>query len=73
MSQKKPQNLRVLQEEYKETVVGLCISCGKPVKGGWYGSYGDAGVCNKTCMEAHEKEEKYPGHTEADFLTRFKL
>jgi hypothetical protein len=45
---KQPRKLHEVQQEYKETVVGLCISCGKPTSG-WYGRWGDVGTCGKKC------------------------
>ena len=63
--------LHEVQDEYKESVVGLCSSCKKPVKGGWYGANQEGGTCNKTCEEAFQKLPRYPNYSEEDFLERF--
>ena len=74
MSQRqRPQKLHELQEDYANTVVGLCLACGKQVKGGYYASYSEGGVCNKTCMQVQDEKPRYPGHDEASFLERFGL
>lgn len=74
MSRKQlPRKLHEEQEEYQERVVGLCVSCQKPVKGGWYGAHGDAGTCSKTCEKLQETQPKYGEHTEEAFLTKFNL
>jgi hypothetical protein len=39
---------------------GNCLHCGKEVFGGYYGIFGDGGVCSKTCNQAQEKKPKYP-------------
>jgi hypothetical protein len=38
---------------------GNCLHCNKDVFGGWYGSFGEGGVCSKTCNEAQEKKPRY--------------
>lgn len=35
-----------------------CIECGKPIEDGYYGRYGDGGVCSKACDILHMKEKK---------------
>jgi hypothetical protein len=57
----KGKNLREMQEDYKETVVGLCLVCSRSC-GGWYGRYQDTGVCSKKCMLEYDKREKFPEH-----------
>ena len=69
MSQKLGQKARKLsdvQEEYKETVVGLCCVCSKPV-GGFYGRWGDGGTCSGKCEKAQAALPKYPDHTAEAF------
>lgn len=34
-----------------------CIECGKPIVDGYYGRWGDGGVCSKTCDILHMKEK----------------
>ena len=57
----KPQarNLRDVQEEYKDAVVGLCVTCEKPCKGGFYGRWGNSGTCSKKCEQVEEERPKY--------------
>lgn len=60
-----PRKLHEEQEEYTDAVVGLCCQCGKPTKGGFYGSWNIegqkvAGTCNKTCEALYEAVYKYP-------------
>lgn len=31
-----------------------CCNCGKAVKAGFYGRFGEGGVCSKKCNEAYE-------------------
>ena len=49
----KGKNLADVQSAYRETVRDLCLDCGKPCTG-FYGNYGNTGVCSKTCMQAYE-------------------
>ena len=49
----KGKNLADVQSACRETVRGLCLDCGKPCTG-FYGNYGNTGVCSKTCMQAYE-------------------
>lgn len=35
-----------------------CCECGKPIIDGYYGRYGDGGVCSKTCDILHMQEHK---------------
>lgn len=32
-----------------------CCNCGKQIKAGFYGRFGDGGVCSKTCNETFTK------------------
>jgi len=52
-----------VQQEYKESVVGLCCICSKPVPG-FYGRWGDGGTCSRPCEVIREAQPKYPGHEE---------
>lgn len=56
----------------EETKIDLkpCIVCQKQITDGDYGSWGDGGVCSKTCNTIQSKKPKYPDHTEEDFLRR---
>lgn len=47
-----------------------CCNCGKIITDGYYGRYGDGGVCSKTCNTEQSKKPKCPGHTEEDYLKR---
>ena len=67
------QDFRQAQVEYQETVVGLCLVCTKPVKGGYYGQWQGGGVCNKTCNTVQATKPLYPDNTESQFLNRFNL
>ena len=67
------QDFRQVQEEYNNAVVGLCLVCTKPVKGGYYGQWEGGGVCNKTCNDLQAMKPAYPANTEAQFLKRFNL
>lgn len=69
----KPRKLAEVSEEYNNVVVGLCLACQKPVKGGYYSQHEGGGTCNKTCMQVQETKPRYPGHEEAQFLKRFNL
>lgn len=48
-----------MQEEYKNTVAGLCCVCEKPVPM-WYGRWGDGGSCSRKCEAIQEAKPKYP-------------
>ena len=67
------QDFRQVQADYQETVVGLCLICTKPVKGGYYGQWQGGGVCNKTCNMLQSLKPLHPDNTEASFLKRFNL
>lgn len=69
----KGKSFREVQEQYQETVVGLCLSCQKPVKGGWYGRWDNLGTCSKKCEQIQATRPKFPEHSEEDFLQRFQL
>lgn len=56
----KGKNFREVQEDYKATIVGLCLICDKPVKGGFYGNWGNSGTCSKSCETIQEAKPKYP-------------
>lgn len=49
----KGKNLADVQSAYRETVVGVCLTCQKPQHGYW-GRYGNGGVCSRKCADAHE-------------------
>lgn len=68
-----PRKLADVAEDYNNAVVGLCLNCGKPVKGGFYGQTEGGGTCSKTCEQSHQAKPKYPGHEEAQFLLKFNL
>ena len=74
MSQRpRPQKLHEAQDEYTDKVVGLCLACGKQVKGGYYSQHEGGGTCSKTCMQVQGKKPKYGEHTEEAFLKKFNL
>jgi hypothetical protein len=60
------------KKKEEETKIDLkpCLICNKSISDGYYGSWGDGGVCSKTCNTAQSLKPKYPGHTEADFFAR---
>ena len=39
-----------------------CVECGKPITDGYYGRYGDGGVCSKACDILHMKEKRNERH-----------
>lgn len=51
-------------EKKKEEVVSLsfnpCCHCGKAIVQGYYGRWGNAGTCSKTCEKEQEKKPRYP-------------
>lgn len=38
-----------------------CCHCGKTITDGYYGRFGDGGVCSKTCNTIQEAKPKYLG------------
>lgn len=50
---KNGKDMRATQTEYRDTVVGLCLGCQKP-QVGWWGHYGNEGVCSSICAKAHD-------------------
>jgi len=68
-----PRKLADVAEDYNNAVVGLCLSCTKPVKGGFYGQTEGGGTCSKTCEQDHQAKPKYGEYTEEAFLKRFNL
>lgn len=69
----KPRKLADVAEDYNNAVVGLCLSCTKPVKGGYYAQHEGGGVCSKSCEQTQQAKPKYGSHTEEAFLKRFNL
>lgn len=61
----KGKNFREVQDEYRETVVGLCVVCQKPTQG-WYGRWGNLGTCSKKCELIQEAIPKYPRQGEGN-------
>lgn len=61
---KTTRNLREVQEEYKETIAGLCCVCEKPTPY-FYGRWGNGGTCSRPCERIQEAKPKYP-HGEKD-------
>jgi hypothetical protein len=41
-----------------------CCNCGKTISDGYYGRFGDGGVCSKTCNTIQEGKPKYPAKGE---------
>lgn len=65
------QNFRDLQKEAENKLpFQTCMVCGKTVEG-FYARYGNAGVCNRACMQHQETVDKFPGHSAEDFTRRF--
>lgn len=60
----KYRKLADLQTEHNEKTGGMvfapCCNCGKAITDGYYGRYGDGGVCSKTCNTAQAAKPKYP-------------
>lgn len=50
---KNSKDMRTVQVEYRDTIVGTCLTCSKPQPGYW-GRYGNEGVCSLFCATAHE-------------------
>lgn len=49
---KNGKDMRAAQVEYRDIVVGLCLSCQKPQQAYW-ARYGNEGVCSSKCAKAH--------------------
>jgi len=39
-----------------------CLNCGKAITDGYYGAFGEGGVCSKTCNTAQSLKPKYPNN-----------
>ena len=56
-------NLADLQAERKSVdswvKLSPCLCCSKTIKDGYYGRFGDGGVCSKNCNATHEKEKNH--------------
>ncbi len=57
---KKPFNPVISPKEDIEKRIKLepCVECGKPIEDGYYGRYGDGGVCSKACDILHMHKRK---------------
>ena len=44
-----------------------CLNCGKEITDGYYGRFGNGGVCSKDCNTTHEAKPKFPAPS-ATFL-----
>jgi len=51
-------------KEEQEVSVNLspCLNCGKAITDGYYGAFGEGGVCSKTCNTAQSLKPKYPNN-----------
>lgn len=47
-----------------------CLNCNNNITDGFYARFGDGGVCSSACMRVQAKKERFPGHTEQEFLQR---
>lgn len=45
-----------------------CLHCGNNITDGFYGRWGNGGVCSKNCNIEQTKKPRFPEHTEEDFL-----
>jgi hypothetical protein len=54
-----PRSERKKVEEVKLDLLPCC-NCGKKISDGYYGRFGDGGVCSKTCNAIQEAKPKYP-------------
>lgn len=56
------------KEKKGETKLDLkpCCNCGKEIGDGYYGRFGDGGVCSKDCNTAQEAKPKYPKGVQND-------
>jgi hypothetical protein len=59
-----PRGEKGKKEEIKLTF-SPCCNCGKSITDGYYGRYGDGGVCSKTCNTIQEAKPKYPAPGES--------
>lgn len=62
------------KEKYAEAtlVFSPCLVCGKVITDGYYGRWGDGGVCSKTCNTTQDKVPKYPQPKENHHVTSTK-
>jgi hypothetical protein len=44
----------------RTVALGPCLACGRMVTGGYYGRFGNEGVCSKKCNEVQAMKTKYP-------------
>jgi hypothetical protein len=54
-----PRNEKNKKEEIKLDLKPCC-NCGKEITDGYYGRFGDGGVCSKTCNITQQAKPKYP-------------
>lgn len=47
-----------------------CINCNNNITDGFYGRWGNGGVCSKNCNTEQLKKPRFPEHTEQEFLQR---
>ena len=56
-----PDYRRKEEQRNPEPPLGNCVECGKPIFDGYFGRWGDGGVCSKTCDILHmRKKESEP-------------
>jgi len=59
-------NLREMKQEKEEAegwvILSPCLNCGKAITDGYYGAFGEGGVCSKTCCTAQSAKPKYPNN-----------
>lgn len=48
------------KKEEVSLVFEPCCHCGKKITDGYYGRYGNGGVCSKVCNIEQEKKPRYP-------------
>lgn len=62
------------KEKVEELSVKLtpCCNCGKEIEKGFYGRWGNGGVCSKACNDAQELKPRYPAPS-PEFLQQLEI
>lgn len=51
--------LHELKKQQEQSVrLEPCVECGKPIVDGYFGRWGDGGVCSKTCDILHMQQRR---------------
>ncbi len=55
---KQEKSVKPSEQERQVLKIDPCVECGKKIEDGYYGRYGDGGVCSKACDILHMQKKR---------------